>query len=280
MKKILGIADEKNAYLYELEIDNLNNIVSKLDESYFVKKKDIVLCDFYRNEVHNYGKYEKDIDSGYASVIDTRVMHIDKGGIPINNSNYNCCFGVIEVSLEYKSQISKTINRIFNTDFYEQNYKAIDLTDLMKIENSIKNVPNTFNYDSVVDQRLKYMNTGFNFSKKEMTNINKKMFLNEKERELKIYEYGQIIKELADNITIKLVATYSLDVTYNEEIENMKRYAIRNSKLFEMEAFDSLKEKIMFPINKDEIVNPINKSLVKKYDYNVYLQNADNCDII
>ena len=60
----------------------------------------------------------------------------------------------------------------------------------------------------------------------------------------------------------------------------MKRYAIRNSKLFEMEAFDSLKEKIMFPINKDEIVNPINKSLVKKYDYNVYLQNADNCDII
>ena len=285
MRTILGISDKKNAYLYELEIDNLGSIILELDRLFFVEKRDIVLCDFYKNDAHNYGKYEKDIENGYASVIYKQVKHIDRGGLAlIDDSSSNCCFGVIELVLQYRSQIARIISRTFSTDFYEQNYKAIDLTDLMKVENNIRNIQNTFNYDSVVDKRLRYMNTEFNFSKNDITNINKDIFLNEKEREISVYEYGQIIKRIADNIRLKLVATYSLNETYNEEIEDMKRYAIRNSKIFEMCAFTSMQEKLVFPIRKDDVIKPSSKKLTKKYDYNngynVYLQNADNCDII
>lgn len=279
MERLFGITDDKNAYFYTLEVKNLDRIISELEAIFSFEKKDVVLCDFYNYEVHNYGKYQSDISNGYASVIDTNVMHIDKKNFGLSVENFiNPCFGVIELVIKYPSQISRVINRTFKNDYG----KMIDFTDMMKIVNSIDNVPNTFDYDSVVDKRLKYMNTSFSSNVNEMTNINKQLYLNEKEKQISLDKYYNIIMILAENINFKLVDTYSLSEKYDEEIENMKRFAIRNSKLFEMPIFNSIIKKLQVPVNVDDFI--VHSKNVKKYEYsdkyNVYLQKDRNCDIM
>ena len=282
MKKVFGISDNKYAYFYEMDVNNIDEIISDLENEYFIQKKDIVLCDFYNHEAHNYGRYQKDIDNGYANVINTKVRHIEKKNCGISLVPSNPCFGVIELMITYKSQIAKVIKNTFTTDLYNQNYKVIDFTDMIKIVNAIDGITNDFTYDSVVDERLKYMNTSFSYNKKDQTNINKEIFLNEKEKGISLDEYYSIISKLTDNMNIKLVATYSLDEEYNEEIENMKRYAIRNSKLIEMPIFNPILRKLQVPVT-DNRYNK-NKQKIKKSDYrdkyNVYLQNRNNCDIM
>ena len=282
MKKVFGISDSKYAYFYEIEIDNLDDIVSELDDRFFMQKKDIVLCDFYNHEVHNYGRYQNDINNGYANVIDTKIMHIDKRNCGISLAPTNPRFGVIELTITYPSQVSKIIKNTFNTDYYSEQYKVIDFTDMIKVVNAIDNIPNDFKYDSVVDKRLKYMNTGFNYNKKDAPDINKDIFLNEKEKGMALNDYYNVITKLADNMRFKLVATYSLNEEYNEEIENMKRYAVRNSKLIEMPIFNSLLKKLRVRVDNFDVVNKEKKLEKTNYNdkYNVYLQKGNNCDII
>ncbi len=282
MKKVFGISSAKYAYFYELEIDNLDDITKDIDKRFTIEKKDIVLCDFYNYQVHNYGRYQSDINNGYASVIDTNIMHIDRRnfGIPINNSNP--CFGVIEIVIKYPSQISRIIKNTFNTDYYDEQYKIIDFTDMIKVVNAIDNIPNSFKYDSIVDKRLRYMNTTFRYNLKDAKNINKEVFLNKKEKEMSLHEYYNIISKLSNNMKFKLVATYDLNKVYNEQIENMKRYAIRNSKLIEMPIFNSIIRKLQVSVTDDEYENE--KVFIKKKlytdKYNVYLQNDNKYDII
>lgn len=286
MKKVFGISDNKYAYFYELEIDNLDDIVSTLAARFFIPKKDVVLCDFYNQEVHNYGRYQNDINNGYANVIKTTIMHIDKRNCGISLAPSNPCFGVIELTITYPSQISRIVKNTFNTEYYNEQYKIIDFTDMIKIVNAIDKVPNNFTYDSVVDKKLKYMNTSFNYNHKNATDVNKKIYLNPKEKDMSLDDYYDIISALADNMRFKLVATYSMDNTYNEEIENMKRYAYRNSKLIEMPIFNPILKKLQVPVNENE--NFKNKKIVKKCElsdkyndkYNVYLQNNNKYDIM
>lgn len=286
MRKIFGISDAKNAYFYELEIDNLDDIVSTLAARFFMPKKDVVLCDFYNQEVHNYGRYQNDISRGYANVIKTKIMHIDKRNCGISLAPSNPCFGVIELTITYPSQISRIVKNTFNTDYYGEQYKILDFTNMMKIVNAIDKIPNDFTYDSVVDKKLRYMNTSFNYDSKNALDVNKELFLNPKEKNISLDDYYGIITTLADNMKFKLVATYSLNNTYNEEIENMKRYALRNSKLIEMPIFNPILKKLQVPVNESEYFK--NKKIVKKCEhsdkysdkYNVYLQNGDKYDII
>ena len=279
MRKVFGIADKNHAYFYEMNTnDEINKIIEQLNDSFYMQKKDIVLCDFYDNKVHNYGKYQQDINNGYASVIDTHVMHIDKRTNGLSRMNNNPCFGVIELTIIYQSQISQIIKNTFSTEYCVEQYKAIDFTDMMKVVNSIDNIPNTFTCDSVVDKRFKYMNTNFSCN---LDDVNKKQFLNEKEKGISLDEYYDIISNVANNSSFKLVAVYDLEKTYNEEIENMKRYAIRNSKLIEMPIFNPILTKIGVPINNNEFIKKKKeKKKVYEDNYNVYLQNSDNCDIM
>lgn len=282
MKKVFGISDNKYAYFYELEIDNLDDIVSELDERFFMQKKDVVLCDFYNHEVHNCGRYQKDINNGYANVIDTKIMHIDKRNCGASLVPTNPRFGVIELTITYPSQVSKIIKNTFNTKYYSEQYKIIDFTDMIKVVNAIDSIPNDFKYDSVVDKRLKYMNIGFSYNVKDATNINKDIFLNEKEKGMALNDYYSIITRLADNMKFKLVATYSLNEEYNEEIENMKRYAVRNSKLIEMPIFNSILKKLRVRVDNFDVIKKEKKLEKTNYNdkYNVYLQNGNSCDII
>ena len=282
MKKVFGISDNKYAYFYELEIDNLKEIVSEINNRFFIQKKDIVLCDFYNQEVHNYGRYQKDINNGYANVMDTKIMHIDKKNCGISLLPSNPCFGIIELTITYPSQISKIIKNTFSTDYYSEQYKIIDFTDMIKVVNAIDNIPNDFKYDSIVDKRLKYINTGFNYNNKDATDINKNIFLNEKEKSMALNDYYSIITKLTDNMKFRLVATYDLKEVYNEEIENMKRYAIRNSKLIEMPIFNSLLKKLRVHVDNFEAAKKEKKLEKNNYcdKYNVYLQNGNNYDII
>ena len=282
MKKVLGISDNQNAYFYEIDINNLENIVSELYDKYYFQKRDVVLCDFY-NETHNYGRYQNDINNGYANVMDIKIRHIDRREYDKKIANSVPHFGVLELTITYQSQIAKIIKNTFSADFYNENYKIIDFTDMIKVVNAIDGISNDFTYDSVVDKRLKYMNTSFNYNKKDITNINKEIFLNEKEKVISLDEYYNTISKLADNMNVKLVATYNLNQEYNQEIENMKRYAVRNSKLIEMPIFNPILRKLPVSFYNDEYNNK-KKKIIKKIDYtdnyNVYLQNGNNYDII
>lgn len=277
MKKVFGIADSKYAYFYEMDNSKeIDEIIKYVNDTYKIEKKDIVLCDFYDNKVHNYGKYQDDINNGNASVVDVRIMHIDKRTTGLSRINTNPCFGVIELNIVYQSQISKIIKNTFGTEYYSEQYKPIDFTEMMKVVNSIDNIPNTFTYDSVVDKRLRYMNLGFKCNLDEILDINKKQYLNEKEKGMSLDEYYEIISSIADNTKFRLVATYDLNKQYNEEIENMKRYALRNSKLIEMPIFNPILRKLQVPLNTDK--DFIKNVSTKKYQYsdrcNVYLQKG------
>lgn len=279
MKMVFGIADEKNAYFYEVEANNnIYEIISELDSKFYVQKKDVVLCDFYDNKVHNYGKYQDDIINGYANVIDVRTMHIDNRTTGLSRINNNPHFGVIELTISYRSQISRVIKNTFSKDYCSEQYKALDFTDMIKIVNSIDGIPNTFTYDSVVDKRFKYMNTSFSYTK-NARDVNEKLFLNEKEKDISLDEYYEIISKVVDNTKFKLVATYALEKTYNEEIENMKRYAIRNSKLIEMPIFNPILKKIEVPISTNDKLDK-NMSNKKNHKCKVYLQNNSIYDNI
>ena len=282
MKKVFGIADSKYAYFYEMNTnEKIDEIIDELNDTFYMQKKDIVLCDFYDNKVHNYGKYQSDINSGYANVIDTRVMHIDKRTTGLSRINSNPCFGVIELTITYQSQISKILKNTFKADYCNEQYKPVDFTDMIRVVNSIDDIPNTFTYDAIVDKRFRYMNTSFS-SNPSTNDVNENLFLNEKEKGMSLDDYYDIISTIADNTTFKLVATYDLEKTYNEEIENMKRYAVRNSKLIEMPIFNSILKKLQVKVSTEESFNK--RMSNKKYEYkdkcNVYLQKDSIYGII
>lgn len=276
MKKVFGIADSKYAYFYEMNTnEELDRIIENLKDDYYMQKKDIVLCDFYDNKVHNYGRYQNDINNGYANVIDVRIMHIDKRTTGLSRINSNPCFGVIELTITYPSQISRIVKNTFKSDYFSEQYKPIDFTDMIKVVNSIDEIPNSFISDSVVDKRFRYMNTNFN-NDLDINDVNKTLFLNEKEKGMSLDDYYDVISNIADNTTFKLVATYDLEKNYNQEIENMKRYAIRNSKLIEMPIFNPILKKLQVQLTSDECFNKkmSNKKREYKDKYNVYLQKG------
>ena len=237
MKKVFGIIYGNNAHFYEVEINNLEELISYLSQKLKYRVSDNVLCNYYDRKVHDYGHYQEDINNGRCKVLREKKLMIDKNTSSLSEDNFR--LGVIDIDLEYSSQIARVISGVFNTKF-----KYIDLTNLIKLSNYFNKRPNNLSYDSKIDKKVGLRGLYYNLNEIRNKTVNEEIWLNQKERKLTEKDFSKIIEKLSEKIEFSYLGSLS-DVDFDDlDYDYMYSFAERNSNIYGQPEFKPLLDKI------------------------------------
>lgn len=241
MKKIFGVSDDRNAYFYEVETNNLDDLILGLKKCLTDYRKEVIVCNFYDNKAHDFGIYQKAVDEGRATINHSKIIKKTKQ----KSDKEETTLGVVAADMVFHSEIASIIDETFNGKGYYDDVLMIDLTKLIKVDNIINNKRNNFTYDGTLDGIV-----NINIENYALTDLlksqkaNSDLFLNEKEQELLPYQFKRMIEIIANNLSFKYIGSCELDKEYSESIEIMKRFALRNKEIKGREAFIPIINKI------------------------------------
>lgn len=237
MKKIFGIINGNDAHFYEVENNNLEELINYLSKKLSYKVSDSVLCNYYDRKVHDFGHYQEDINNGRCKILKEKRLMLDKSSDSLSDDDFR--LGVIDVELEYSSQVAKVISDIFDTK-----YKYIDLTNLIKLSNYFNKRPNNLTYDSKIDKKVGLLGLYHNLYEIRNETVNKEIWINEKERMITESDFSKIIENIAEKLDFKYIGTISADDLDNIDYDYMYSFAERNSNIYEYPEFKPLLDKI------------------------------------
>lgn len=218
MRKKFGIVKDNDAHFYEVEIENLEELVSYLSQKLKYQIDDTILCNYFNRKVHDYGHYQQDILNDRCKILKERKRLIEKENNPFLEDE-DTRIGIIDVKVEYKSQISKIINDIFNSK-----YGMIDLTKLIKLSNYFKNNNSQYNYGQ--------------------SKSSKEIWINDLEKKLSKEDFKKVLKKLFECVDFRYIGSIPVDEIESPDFDYMYKIAQRNSLIFENEDFEELVNKI------------------------------------
>ena len=218
MEKLFGIIHSDNAHFYEMQVNNIEELISYLSKKLKYSVHGKALCNFYSHNVHDYGFYQGDISEGLCKVSNSKVLQRTKK--TIHDSEDIKGFGVVEFDLEYESQIAKAIENIFNSKI-----KFADFTKLLKMSNYFSN-----------------LNADFSNSKSLMRKEG--IYLNNFERNLSKEEFSDIIEKFTELLNFRYIGSISKEDLDDSKMKFMYKSALKNSALNDDPAFKNIADSI------------------------------------
>lgn len=266
MKKILGVAGSKDAHFYEVEVEDLESLCSLLDYNLSCRLDETVTCEFLNKKPYTLGKYQNDIQSGRVKVLQSKIEKIDKkkskGSNFYDDEDLDIRLGLVNVSLLYPSQIEAVVRNTFGRDNKYLMYQALNLTDLIKVANKICGIRNDFDYDATLDGKIDAVSNPSYLPYLKYQAANKEIWLNDNEGRISSDQFTNIIEVICSHISIRYLGGVNIKYEDDIETEKLKRFAIRNSKIWNMPEFRPLVNMIAsVEIDRTKDIRDMNISL-------------------
>lgn len=298
-KNVLSIKMGNDIYLYELKYNDVEKLLTKLNENYRNLKKDNINVSFIGAIPANYGKYQymddckviahKVLNTTYLGRVAKREDYTPYGGNGVNRwdmmteeeklmeqSVGGPVKGNLEVTVEYPSVIVSAINSaLFENK--EKDINLINFTDLIKIYNHLMGNKNNFIYDSTFEAKEKgtFLDPIRKFSsveefnsylKDSAKNLNKdNIKLNDNEKYVTTSELKNIVNSLFEEIEISFIGSFDPQDFFIRDIELLSIFGIRNEQFLEFLPNIS---------NIEELSNIENNDFLNlSYDYDINLES-------
>lgn len=299
MLNILPIADKEYVYLYSINSKNINEMYERFNRKYKETKNTIIKCDFIGGSPYC-GKYLETHNN--SKILNSQIIYLShcesKKNHSLNFLNNGIKFydrmseedvkmlqticggkqvGEVKLKVEEGSTIASIIKNTFAQREYEKNCHIVDFTDLVKLYNSINKIKNDFKDDKTLDnlnkdeKRKEITSLDDYIDDRKMRNwqINNPLDLNIKEKVFNNDDYKKLIIELVVNSSFNYYGKYPIDKRQGEVLEILKRFAIRNNKIYNIESFSSLLLNLKISMHKQHPISNIYdkiNSLLNDYD--------------